>query len=180
MKSPQQMHLIQGSKEVLLYCSLETIRRLFSLQPFILSWNHMDSQLWVLVRTSIACLILCLEACTIFLFSPSLDWAMCVTVALLMLWTVIFFLWCPFSPLIPNLLNKYQSADFTDISRSLQYKPIVCHRGPARFGHWVSYYRIQNKWYISDDSCYVRLVNGNPLIGIGVNEIVDLLWFKTC
>ena len=73
MKSPQQMHLIQGSKEVLLYCSLETIRRLFSLQPFILSWNHMDSQLWVLVRTSIACLILCLEACTIFLFSPSLD-----------------------------------------------------------------------------------------------------------
>ena len=57
---------------------------------------------------------------------------------------------------------------------------IVCHRGPARFGHWVNYYRIQNKWYLSDDSRYVRLVNGNALIGIGVNETVDLMWFKTC
>ena len=56
---------------------------------------------------------------------------------------------------------------------------VVCHRGDVNFGHFVSYHRIGDQWFLNDDSRQCAPSN-NPLQDSNVeNETVDLLFFKS-
>ena len=58
---------------------------------------------------------------------------------------------------------------------------VVCHRGDVNQGHFVAYSKVNNQWFLHDDSrpC---VPSENPVEGrnIAVTETVELLFFKNC
>ena len=72
-----------------------------------------------------------------------------------------------------------------EISRNVQQTmdpgelvSVVCHRGDVNHGHFVSYHRIEDQWYLNDDSRQC-VPSDNPLEKDDIeSESVDLLFFK--
>jgi hypothetical protein len=55
---------------------------------------------------------------------------------------------------------------------------VVCHRGDVNRGHFVSYHRIDDQWYLNNDSRQCS-PSGNPLESTIGSETVELLFFMT-
>ena len=55
---------------------------------------------------------------------------------------------------------------------------VACHRGDVNAGHFVSYHKVDDNWFLNDDS-NLCVASENPLDGINVaeNETVELLFF---
>ena len=55
---------------------------------------------------------------------------------------------------------------------------VVCHRGDVNKVHFVSYHKVDDNWFLNDDSRPFS-PSENPLDGrnIAKNETVDLLFF---
>jgi hypothetical protein len=56
---------------------------------------------------------------------------------------------------------------------------VICHRGDVNQGHFVSYHKVDQQWFLNDDSRSFSLSN-NPLeqTNTAVSETVDMLFFK--
>ena len=78
-----------------------------------------------------------------------------------------------------KLMNKL---DVTRTNQMLidvgQLVSVVCHRGDVNRGHFVSYHRVDNQWYLNNDSMQCSQ-SQNPLEASNGSETVELLFFKT-
>ena len=57
---------------------------------------------------------------------------------------------------------------------------VVCHRGDVNRGHFVSYHRAGDQWFLNDDSNHVT-ISGDPMEEgtLAENETVEIMFFKT-
>ena len=55
---------------------------------------------------------------------------------------------------------------------------VVCHRGGVNRGHFVSYHKVGDQWFLNDDSRQIS-PQEDPLEQNVVNETVELLFFQT-
>ena len=56
---------------------------------------------------------------------------------------------------------------------------VICHRGDVNQGHFVSYHKVGDQWYLNDDSRQCE-ATGNPMEGnrVSQSETVEILLFK--
>ena len=56
---------------------------------------------------------------------------------------------------------------------------VVCHRGDVNVGHFVSYHKVDDSWFLNDDTNQCA-PSESPLDGINIaeNEPIELLFFK--
>ena len=54
---------------------------------------------------------------------------------------------------------------------------VVCHRGDVNQGHFVSYHRVDEQWFLNDDSMMVTL-SEDPLCSAIESETIEILFFK--
>ena len=77
--------------------------------------------------------------------------------------------------------NKLELMSNTNGTRSALLGELVScisHRGSHNRGHFVSYHRVGNNWFLNDDSDECS-ISANPLLQSGYpGETVDLLFFK--
>ena len=78
-----------------------------------------------------------------------------------------------------KLMNKLDVTRTNQMHIDLgQLVSVVCHRGDVNLGHFVSYHRVDNQWYLNNDSRPCSQ-SQNPLEASNGSETVELLFFKT-
>ena len=78
-----------------------------------------------------------------------------------------------------KLLNKLEISRTNEAMINLgDLVSVVCHRGDVNWGHFVSYHKVNDQWYLNDDSRQIS-PQEDPLAQSVENETVDLLFFKT-
>ena len=55
---------------------------------------------------------------------------------------------------------------------------VVSHRGDVNLGHFVSYHKVQDKWYLNDDSSLCQEVS-DPFLQLVNGETVEMIFFKS-
>ena len=55
---------------------------------------------------------------------------------------------------------------------------VISHRGDVNLGHYVSYHKIGDKWYLNDDSRRCQEVS-DPMLQSFNGETVEMLFFKS-
>ena len=77
-----------------------------------------------------------------------------------------------------KLLNKLQIQNGHQTLDLGELVSVVCHRGDVNQGHFVSYHKVGQQWFLNDDSRKCSPSN-NPLEQTNaVSETVDMLFFK--
>ena len=60
---------------------------------------------------------------------------------------------------------------------------VICHRGSVNAGHFVSYHKVGNHWFLNDDSKTCSRMSSpfdpNKAAVISSNETVDMIFIKS-
>ena len=74
--------------------------------------------------------------------------------------------------------KKMNRLEFTGRNALLgELVSLICHRGDVNRGHFISYHKVAEQWFLNDDSrpC---IPSNNPLDGSIPDETVEILFFK--